>query len=100
MHGEDWEKKKKAVHTTLRNAYLLGTKGLETIRRGDRREMVRDWERKWEIMDTLRGVGFIKEELVNSSKCWNFWSWRREGFERSIGINVDKSHYWQIPLVE
>ena len=31
-------KKKKAMHTTLRNAYLLGTKGLET-----RKETGKKW---------------------------------------------------------
>lgn len=47
-------------------------------------------------MNIVRGDGFIKKK----KKSWpivpnvvNFLSWRREGFERSMEINVDKSHY-------
>lgn len=61
--------------------------------------MVRDWEREWEMVDIIRGDGFIKEELVIVLNVVVFLSWRREGFERGMGINVDKSYYWEIDRV-
>lgn len=57
------------MNKTLNNACILATKGLGPSRKGDRKEMCRNRRRKWEMMDTVRGDGFIKEELANSSNC-------------------------------
>lgn len=68
LHKIEDRKREKNLWTELSNAYISATRHLGPSRRGDRKELVRDWKRKWEIMGTIRGDSFIKEELAKSFK--------------------------------